>query len=473
MQTHEGQCWNPAGLGPLDDGFAPLTGAVRCFAGEERYLSERKIAAREKLWAAIRPHLERVLDDDETVLHVAPAVHNPRFLEVFGFGMWYVLFFRAALVLTDRRLVEVMLRKPQLADSCIRSYSWGQVKSLKLKWGGLALKPAQGRSQKWAISERGDRKLLALLLPKITEQLLPGDIHAPRPGPRGHCPECGAASPQRPASCTHCGVRFKSQGLAAALSLACPGAGLLYAGHPLLAALDFMGEALVFLFVAGMFLLAGSPAEFVAAITFGLIMLFFTKLESAHVASVLVRRTRPDAHPSRWRAVAAAGAVVTLVLMATPPLLSGAFANRIDRDLDLTANALGWSGGHEAERWAYGIDEGQRSEWIRDDGQSLFVFGQPLTLEETFETVGEAFRLEYGEAAVAPLALGGFEALRIVEPRLDEEGGQYLWVRWVVYDRDFDDLHILGAPVFDGDIASLEADLDELLQTASWVVTAG
>ncbi|HSN53472.1 MAG TPA: hypothetical protein VLT32_02315, partial [Candidatus Sulfomarinibacteraceae bacterium] len=160
MQTHEGQCWNPAALGPLDEQFAPVTGAVRCFAGEDRFLTQRKIAAREKLWTAIRPHLERVLDVDETVLHVAPAVHNPRFLEVLGLGMWYVLFFRVALVVTDRRLVEVMLRKPHLADTCIRSYTWGQVKSLTLRWGGLTLKPAQGRSQKWAISERGDRKLL-------------------------------------------------------------------------------------------------------------------------------------------------------------------------------------------------------------------------------------------------------------------------------------------------------------------------
>ena len=44
--------------------------------------------------------------------------------------------------------------------------------------------------------------------------------------------------------------------------------------------------------------LAGSPADFAAALTFGLIMLFFTKVESAHVASVLVRRTRPDRNPS-------------------------------------------------------------------------------------------------------------------------------------------------------------------------------
>ena len=42
--------WDPAFLGPLDDEFAPVTGEDRCFAGEETYLSRRKLDARERLW---------------------------------------------------------------------------------------------------------------------------------------------------------------------------------------------------------------------------------------------------------------------------------------------------------------------------------------------------------------------------------------------------------------------------------------
>lgn len=470
MRTYDGQSWSPAGLGPLDDAYAPVTGAVRCFAGEKNYLSARKIAAREKLWAAVRPHLERVLDADEAVLHVLPAVHNPRFLEVLGFGVWYVLFFRAALVLTDRRLVEVMLRSPTRVDTCVRSYTWGQAASLKLGFGNLTLRPVQGRSQKWSIQERGDRKLLKLLLPKISEQLLPGAASAPRPVPLWHCPECGTAAPAHPAVCGHCGVRFRSRGFAAVLSLAIPGAGLLYAGHRGLAALDVAGESLLFIFVAASFLLAGSPAELAATAFMGLVLLVFTKLESAHVASVLVQRTRPERNPSRWRAAAIAGAVVTLLLIAGPPLLSGAFANLPDRDLELSANELGWSGGRDPAAWQFGVDPGQRSEWIRDDGQRLFVFAQPLGAEERFEGVVAALRAEYGETAAVPCSLGGFEALRVVEPRLDEEGGELLWARWLLYDREHHDLQILEAPLFDGDIGSLESNLDELLQTASWVV---
>ena len=86
MDSHVGSQWDPSFLGPLDAEFTPVTGAVRLFPGEELYLSKRKLDAREKLWRVVHPHLQRVLEADETVLHVAPVIHNPRFLEVFGFG---------------------------------------------------------------------------------------------------------------------------------------------------------------------------------------------------------------------------------------------------------------------------------------------------------------------------------------------------------------------------------------------------
>jgi hypothetical protein len=473
MEHHDGARWNPAFLGPLDDQFAPVTGAVRCFAGEQRFLSERKLEARERLWHVVSPLLSRVLDDDETVLHVAPVVHNPRFLEVFGFGMWYVLFFRAALVVTDRRVVEIMLRTRASADTCVRSYSWGQVRQLKMGFGGLVLKPAKGRTQRWRIQERGDRRLLKLLLPKIVEQVLPRDIHTPRPVPLWHCPGCGASFLEHPVMCTQCATRFKSRGLAAALALAFPGAGLLYAGHPVLAVLDFLGESMIFVVVAALFLLAGGPAEVVGALVFGAVAFGFTKLESAHMATVLVRRMRPDVRPSRWRRAAIGGAVLTLLLMVVPPALNGAFANRLDRDLDLAANRLGWRGGHDPASWRFGADLNQRSEWIRDDGQGLFVFSFPLGMDESFESLAWAFAAEYGEDGVHEVVVGGFDGLRVVDPQVDEDGVVFLWTRWVLFDREYDDVHVLGTPVFDGNVDDVEAVVDGLVREARWMPADG
>ena len=121
---------NPAFLGSLDDDLTPVTGPVKVFEGEEKYLSARKLDARAKLCAEIAPVLERVLDQDETVLHVLPTLHYPRFLDFFGFGMWWTLFFRATLILTDRRVIEVLMRDGNHAGTRVLSFSWGQVSDL-------------------------------------------------------------------------------------------------------------------------------------------------------------------------------------------------------------------------------------------------------------------------------------------------------------------------------------------------------
>jgi len=472
MKLYEGQRLNPALFGPLDDEYAPLTGSVRLFPGEDRFLSNRKLDAREKLLDTINPIIERVLDDDETVLYVAPAVHNPRFLEVFGFGMWYVLFFRAAVVLTDRRLVEIMLKKPDRADSCIRSYSWGQVRKLKFSMGTLTLKPAQGRTQKWKFQERGDRKLLKLLLPKIEEQLVPGDIHAPRPMPLWHCPECGAATPKYPSACGRCGTRFKSQGLAAALALAFPGAGLLYAGHPVLATFDLIGEVFLYIIVVVSFLVATGSEAVASAVIVGLMFLFFTKLESAHVASVLVHRTRPDPTPSKWKKGAAVGAVLSLALMAVPPVFTGVLSgvvNVVDRDLDFAANDLGWAGSHDPNAWVFGAEPNQRSEWIRDDGQGLFVWSLPMGVDETEEIFIATVSEDLGSDNVQPTAIAGFEGIRVIEENVDENGEQFLWVRWMLFDREYDDVYILATSTLPGQVEVMESEVDQLVQEASWI----
>ncbi len=472
MDPGSGLKCDPAFLGPLDGEFLPDTGAHRCFTGEEKYLSRRKLDAREKLVAAIQPSLERVLDSDETVLYIVPVIHNPRFLEVFGLGVWYVLFFRAALVMTDRRVVEIMLRKPDRADTQICSYSWGQVGQLKLKFGTLALKPVKGRTQKWKLQERGDRKVIKLLVPHIQQQLLPGDVHNPRPVPLWHCPECGAATPKRPDLCGQCGTRFKSRGLAAALSLAFPGAGLAYAGHPVLAALDFVGESLLFFIVAISFLFAAGSQEVAAAVILGAIFFVFTKLESAHLSSMFAQRTRPDPNRVKWRRGAVVGAVLSLVLMVVPPVFTGALGglvNVVDRDLDFAANELGWSGGHDPDGWAFGYDDNQRSEWIRDDGQGLFVWSLPLGPGESESLFVSNVTAEFGGDAVDSTTIGGFKGIRVVENDVDENGEPLTWVRWMLFDSENQDIHILGASTSNSELESLEAEVDQLVRSSGWI----
>jgi len=459
---------NPAALGPLDDDLTPVTGPVKVFEGEEKYLSARKLDTRAKLCAEIAPVLEKVLDQEEAVLHILPALHYPRFFDFFGFGMWWTFFFRATLVLTDRRVIEVLMRDGSHAGTRVHSYSWGQVSDLKFSMATLKLKPANGRTQKWKIIERGDRKLLKLLVPNI-QQLLPGDIHAPRPVPLWHCPECGTASPEHPKQCTGCETQFKTRGLAATLAIAFPGAGILYAGHPVLATLDLLGEMFMYGLVATLFLVASGPIDMIVAAIIGLMILFFTKLESAHMASVLVHRTKADRVNKKWRRAAIIGAVVSLVFLALPPMLSGSLGNKLDRDLDLSANALGWRGGHDPELWQFGIEPNQRSEWIRDDGQAVFVWSWTMGADETYESLAAAFNTGGQEIPIDSISAAGLDGFRVHQSDLNDEGDTYVWVRWVLFDRQFDDVHVVGAVVDPDGIESFEAELNNLLQNSVWI----
>jgi hypothetical protein len=370
--------------------------------------------------------------------------------------------------LTDRRVIEVLMRDGSHAGTRILSYSWGQVSDLKFSMATLKLRPAQGRTQKWKIIERGDRKLLKLLVPNI-QQLLPGDIHAPRPVPLWHCPECGAASPDHPRQCTGCETTFKTRRLAAALALAFPGAGLLYAEHPILATLDLLGEIFMYILVAVLFLVASGPADIFAAVVVGVVILFFTKLESAHMASVLVHRTKADRVNSKWRRAAIVGAIVSVVFLAVPPILSGSFGNKLDRDLDLSANAVGWTGGHEPDQWEFGIEPNQRSEWIRDDGQAVFVWSWTMETGETYESLADAFKTGGQDIPLEPISIAGLDGFRVEQSDVDEEGDAYVWVRWVLFDRQYDDVHVVGTFVYPDAVESVERDISELIQNAAWI----
>jgi hypothetical protein len=466
MDPDLGLSCNPAFLGPFDDDLTPVTGPVKVFEGEEKYLSARKLEARAKLCEEVTPILGRILDKEETILHVLPALHYPRLLDVLSFWVIWRLFFHATLILTDRRVIEVLMRDGWRAGTRVHSYSWGQVSDLKMGKRTLKLKTAQGRTQKWK-TKREDRPLLNLLAPKI-RQLLPGDIHVPRPVPLWHCPECGAASPEHPKQCTQCETQFKTRGLAAVLTFALPGAGLFYAGHPILATLALFGEILlyIYVYVAFIFLVLLGLIEMVAVVIRVLEILFFTKLISAQTASVLVHRTKADRVNTKWRRAAIVGAVASLVLLALPPILSGSFGNKLDRDLDLSANAFGWIGGHDPNQWQFGVEEDQRSEWIRDDGQALFVWSWALSAGETYETLTAHIG---GQKAHVPISITDLDGFRVEQSDVDDEGDTYVWVRWVLFDRQFDDVHVVGAVVYPGGVEAFEADINELLQNAAWI----
>lgn len=455
---------DPSFLGSLTEDPVVNTGPVLCFEGEEKFLSKRKLDERERIWNAVASHLEHVLAEGETVLYFLPALHIPGILHQLGFGVWWSYFFRSALVLTDRRILEISMRDWKQAGTLIKSYPWDQVRKTKLSMGVLKVTPAKGRTQKWKLPVRGDRKLLKLLLPKL-EEMLPIDIHVPQQTPLWHCPECGTATEVHPKQCDRCDAVFKTTRLAAALALAFPGAGLFYAGHAGLGVLDLLGEAFLYVVVALAFLAAPTTEDAIGTAAFGLFVLFLTKLESAHLATTLVRRTVLDKNAGRWRKIASAGAVASLVLIALPPVFSGASANHLDTDFDLSVNTLGWTGGHDSDDWQFGANPDQRSEWIREDGQALFVFSMPF--DETPRQTEAALK-DDGQTTETKL-FAGFNCVRTTQEYTDDEDNSLFFVRWFLFDEENDDLHILAVNVWPQDLQPLEPEIEAAVQSASWI----
>src|SRR5262249_27181603 len=162
-------------------------------------------------------------------------------------------------------------------ESRLRSFPWASVRDLKLSFGKLALAPAEGKKQTWKLPLRGDRKLLKLLLQRLQPLLLLEGSRSAHGLPLWHCPQCGATGPVNPQACDACHTSFRSTHLAAWLSLAFPGAGLFYAGHPFLATLDFLGEVILYaLFL--LLMLDNKPGALTAAAGVGTVLFFMTKL---------------------------------------------------------------------------------------------------------------------------------------------------------------------------------------------------
>jgi len=133
--------------------------------------------------------------------------------------------------------------------------------------------------------------------------------------PLWHCPTCCTVLPDKPAACLSCGTQFRSPRLASALSLAFPGAGLLYAGRPILGVLDLFGELLAFVVIAVGLAIETDHSEVQSLLALGAFLFVATKAESIHVGHLLLARTVPESmeHRRRWNRLGYAGGVLSML----------------------------------------------------------------------------------------------------------------------------------------------------------------
>jgi hypothetical protein len=408
---------------------------------------------------------------------VTHAMQVPPALHALALGAMALPYHQVVLVLTETRLIEVLLTvRGKEAATRLRSFSWAGVDDLQLKWGKLQLAPRQGRKQAWRVPLRGDRRILKLLLPRLSTRLRRQDGQADQPLPLWHCPQCGATVPENPRSCQACHTSFRSTRLAAILSLAFPGAGLFYAGHPFLATLDFLGEVLLYALFLVM-LLENGPRSVAIALAAGSVMFLMTKLESIHLSHILTARSKPEP-PARqfgYRRFALAGGVASLLLIVAAFPLAAAGRPVLDRDLDIVGQDSLWSGSRNSGDWQFFSDEASaRSQWSHPSGLHVTLFAYPQGVLDSVGDFRSNFRASLQRQGVkvvkddedVPAPYHGF---RFVWLSRTEEGGEAALIHYFIEDEPNHDLHQAVAVVNPEHAERAEELVRDLLSHARWI----
>lgn len=464
---------DPHRLGPLAAEDASPAGPDELFSGARRYLSRRQMARTAALRDLVAPRVDALLEPGEQVLYLARAHQIPPVLDQLGFGYLVYAYHTVALVLTDRRILELMLDyNGKRLSTRTRSFAWGEVTSVRVGWRGLVVKSRAGRTHRWKLPVRGDRKVLALLAPRITERLLGVPAASVTAWPTWHCPECRAPIDAKARGCDGCGTTFRSRAMATWLSLAFPGAGLYYAGHPVLGTLDLLGELFLFALVANDVTLAPTPAETVSALWLGVVFFVLTKSESIHLARVLVHRTKPvgEAAATSWRRFGIAGAVASLAAILALPAAQGLATNPIDHDLVFAHD--GWQGRFERATWRHFAEEPlARSEWVSEEDWTVTVLAEPLARGESFETFArnlDAERRAEGQPPLEPVRLGRLDALQAHTRFTTEDGVEAVSLRYFVLDREGRDAHLVFWNVAADGYEEAERLLEALIATGDF-----
>ena len=476
----EPELFGPLGERPLAE-TAPTSSSDDLFPGSGAFLKGRQVERRRSQWSSVRVLIDRLLRADERVLYVAHAMQVPNVVQSLSLGYMAYYYHQVLLVMTDSRMFEILLNMRATApETRIRSYSWRHVRDLRMRFGRLLVMPAKGKKQAWRLRVRGDKKLLKLLLPRIKDKLNQQGAAAAIAQPAWHCPECGTESSSRPERCLSCSALFRSPRLAAWLSLAFPGAGLMYAGHPVLATLDFLGELMIFGVFAMALATAAETAQVVGLIVMGTIFLAMTKFESIHLGHILSTRTRPESHArySWFRRFAFAGGLASLLAVTGAVIASGTLKPVLDHDIAVTAADGRWTSSHNQAEWDFfGDDEAARAQWTHPSGLILTLFAYPVSSaaeQAEFESDFLAEMAAQGQVLLTDSNIPDrFEGFRHLLRTEDDDAEPVISVNYFVYDRDGRDIHqiFLAVPASMQELAVQAAE--DFLTEAEWVEPSG
>src|SRR5262245_33675115 len=473
----------PEFLGPLGDRpLAEMAGKSSpgdLFPGASKYLSQRQQTKRRAQWNAVRPMVKRMLQPGEHVLHVAYAQGIPPFMDHVGFGHFVYAYHQVVLVITDQRIIEALLNfRGNAPGTRLRSFPYRSMKALTLRFGKLTAVPGQGRKQGWRFRLGGDKKLVALLLPRLQQRLFAEGAGHSEASPQWHCPRCGAGVPPKPEECTSCRTHFRSTRMATILSLAFPGAGLFYLGHPFLALSDFLGEMTLFAVWVAMMMGASEGDGMLPAVVMGGFFFTITKLQSIQMGRVLGCRSIPEPEGRRDRVtkLALAGASLSALLVAGAFPLAAVARPRLEHDIDLATEDGSWSGSRRAADWAtFKDDTSARSQWTHTPtGAHVTVFAYPQSLLEDPETFHRDYAARMQKNAVRTIADDAqvpapFHGFRYITELKGKNGQEVALVSYFLYDQEARDIHHLSLAVPLDDAQAADAVIQDFVHHAKFV----
>ena len=190
--------------------------------------------------------LRRLLEREETVLYVARAQAPVGLLEQVTFG-WYTYYVTSVvLVVTNRRLLHLLVTRDGKWKKSLRAVRWGDLTEAQVKsWLSptLELVYRSDKKEKYWGLRREDAKKLKLLV----SALLPastGEATAAQ-GAASLCPRCFVGLTLGLYQCPKCNLTFKDEKTMVQRSLLIPGGGYFYTRQWFLAIGDFIAEAVI------------------------------------------------------------------------------------------------------------------------------------------------------------------------------------------------------------------------------------
>jgi hypothetical protein len=174
--------------------------------------------------------LGRILEPDEAVLYFSRGQIMPGLPERYMLGVGYRILTRAGLILTNRRLLQVSLKRDGHWNRNLRSARWGDVREFQVTGrlrGKLLIKYLRGPGETyWHVPKQAAEKikiLLDALLPAST-----GETSAAQ-GMASFCPQCLTELSPGNYECPNCRLKFKDEKGALLHGLLIPGGGYFYA----------------------------------------------------------------------------------------------------------------------------------------------------------------------------------------------------------------------------------------------------